>query len=303
MALVAACSADGRDGQAQGPGATNPETASDAGSAPVFAATQDAGAPSTKGECEKMDIVFVVDNSGSMGEEQANLASNFALVTGRLDAHGGGAGLDYRIAVTTTARTYDEKVFGLPLGGEKGDDGAFRGGCGMSRPWIERSDANRATELSCAANVGADGSSLEMPLDAMRLAVTDRIADGKNKGFLRDDALLAVVIMTDEDDCSHKSKDVSNECDPSDLRPIGTYLTVLDQLKNGRERWAVAVIAGDKSCTSSFGSAGEATRLKDFVQQTGKNAVFSSICQGDLVKPLESALDTFGEACKRFSVK
>src|SRR5450432_184849 len=31
------------------------------------------------GQCDKMDIVFVVDDSGSMSEEQSNLASNFPM--------------------------------------------------------------------------------------------------------------------------------------------------------------------------------------------------------------------------------
>lgn len=291
---------------ASGGKATASGAPSSSGTTPVFQNAPPSAPPKDDGACGKMDIVFVVDDSGSMGEEQQNLATNFALVTSRLDALSGTGGtLDYRIAVTTTSRTFKETPFGIPLPfpAEDGDDGEFRRACGMSRPWIERADGDRATKLSCAAAVGANGSSLEMPLDAMMLSVTDRVADGKNASFLRDDALLAVVIMTDEDDCSHKAVNVSDECNNGDLRPIPTYLATLDQLKKGRERWAAAVIAGETACTSSFGSAAEAARLKSFVQQVGKNAVFSSICQGDLVQPLEAALQTFGEACKGFTVK
>ncbi len=298
---VAACGSD-----SESRSATGSPNGKNGAAAPAF----ESGRPSTTptaaaSSCEKMDIVFVVDNSGSMGEEQTNLAQNFALVTSALDSYktGSGGSLDYRIAITTTARTYTEDIpFPLPIPapGEQGDDGAFRRGCGLKEPWISRGDPNRAQALSCAANVGDNGPSVEMPLDALRMAVVDRMADGKNAGFLRVDALLAVVIITDEDDCSHLGPKIKDACDPQDLKPLPTFLSALDQVTGGRNRWATAVIAGETACSSAFGSAAEAVRLKEFVAQTGKNAVFSSICQGDLVKPLEAALATFGEACKGF---
>ena len=40
-----------------------------------------------------------------------------------------------------------------------------------------------------------------MAVLAVELALTDRIDDGSNGDFLRDDALLAIVMLTDEDDC------------------------------------------------------------------------------------------------------
>ena len=63
-----------------------------------------------------------------------------------------------------------------------------------------------------------------------------------------------------------------------------------------------AVIAGPGpgQCTSNFGDAAEATRLRDFVTQTGQNAVFSSICDGDLAGALGDAIDTFDAACQTF---
>src|SRR5688500_7280074 len=50
--------------------------------------------------CSKMDLLFVIDNSGSMGQEQANLIANFPMFIQVLDQ----SGLDYRVAVTTTGR-------------------------------------------------------------------------------------------------------------------------------------------------------------------------------------------------------
>jgi len=50
----------------------------------------------------KMDILFVIDNSGSMSQEQTNLVANFPQFVSVLEA----SNLDYRVAVTTTSVDY-----------------------------------------------------------------------------------------------------------------------------------------------------------------------------------------------------
>ena len=52
------------------------------------------------------------------------------------------------------------------------------------------------------------------------------------------------------------------------------------------------------TCNSRFGSAIFAARLQDFVDLAGRNAVFSSICDGDLSIGLDAALATFSDACE-----
>lgn len=262
-------------------------------------------------KCQKMDIVFVVDNSGSMVEEQENLATNFPQFATVLNEYlvGGTLPLDYRVAITTTGRdvSYTEVVelpgfppTTVPIS-EQGDDGAFRQSCGMARRWIERTDANMAQTFACAANVGTDGPGMEMPLFASELALGARVQDGTNAGFLRDDALLAIVYLTDEDDCSRRDNNFThNVNDPCTTVPPSEWVTFLDTLKGDRGRWATAVIAGPTDCTSSFGDAAAANRLQEFVSQTGQNAVFSSICEGSLAPALQDALDTFTAACETF---
>jgi hypothetical protein len=49
--------------------------------------------------------------------------------------------------------------------------------------------------------LGVDGSGKEQPFRAARLALSDRLLDA-NAGFVRPGARLAVIIVTDEDDCS-----------------------------------------------------------------------------------------------------
>lgn len=267
--------------------------------------------------CDKMDILFVIDNSGSMREEQDNLIANFPAFAAVVDNYltDSGAPLDYRIAVTTAGRDVSYTLTAPPPFGslpftESGDNGVFRQDCGMTRRWIEKGDTDVAGTFSCVANVGTGGPGAEMPLLGLEWSLNRRVADGTNDGFVREDALLATVMITDQDDCSREDDGfeidgTAPSCyDPSDSNIISLdyYLDFLDGLKGGRGRWATAVIAGTGpgSCMSSFGQAAEAVRMIDFVDRVGTNAVLSSVCDGDLAAALDDALDTFEAACNAF---
>lgn len=54
--------------------------------------------------------------------------------------------------------------------------------------------------FQCIALVGDSGCGVESPLESMKRALDDHLAD--NKGFLRPNSVLAVIFITDEDDCS-----------------------------------------------------------------------------------------------------
>jgi hypothetical protein len=261
-------------------------------------------------QCEKMDIIFVVDDSGSMSEEQSNLASNFPMFAQLLDSYtvGNGQPLDYRIAVTTTGRPIDYNIdlgggFGTVPEHETGPDGAFLNNCNNPKRWLEKTDANMAQTLGCRANVGTSGASIEMPLLMSKRALAERVQDNTNAGFIRSDALLAVVVLTDEDDASTTENGFTmgtTGTSPTNWNPQD-QVTFLDQMKGNRTRWAAGIIAGQGNCSSSFGSAADGVRLKQFVDlangQGSTQAVFSSICDGDLTTGLKAALDTFQSAC------
>lgn len=194
----------------------------------------------------KVDILFVIDNSGSMGEEQAALAENFGVLVEQLEQLEVDA--DYRIGLTTTQSANPHCLIG---GDEVGalhlrscwshlDDFVFNGldrrdeACRQScpeslaglvalpsaleeggelvtRPWLERNrggtnvpaGVSAAQALACWGPQGIAGCGYESPLEAM-LEALGRSADDTDpaRGFLRDDALLQVVIITDEADCS-----------------------------------------------------------------------------------------------------
>src|SRR5437867_11609639 len=99
-----------------------------------------------------------------------------------------------------------------------------------------------------------------MPLLMSKWALSERMMDNTNVGFLRDDALLALVVLTDEDDSSTTKDNLMITIDPTNPSS-GTYpmdwnpsdeVQFLDALKGHRTRWAAGVIAGDGNCSSSF---------------------------------------------------
>jgi hypothetical protein len=265
-----------------------------------------------------MDILFVVDNSGSMEDEQEELGRNFPEFARILDEYRVSTGepLDYRVALTTTAREIWTRQIGLILPAHNGipDNGLFRKARGMTKAWIEAADADRRTLLQSIAAVGIDGSAIEMPLDAARMALSQVGTGMPNAGFVREDALLAVVFLTDEEDCSRNdgrtrqapiqvglNPDVEGVvCGALDAPSV--FIDFLDQVKGDRKRWATAVIAGDgmgsRRCGTAEDGADDAPRLKQFVEQTGDNAIFRSICDEDFAPALKDALDTFQAACE-----
>ncbi len=252
--------------------------------------------------CTKIDLLFVIDNSGSMGDEQTNLIANFPTFIQVLDQ----SGLDYRVAVTTTARkyTYTMSPFPFPMDTGSGDNGTMLqpANCSMTKRWIDKLDPNPGQTFACVANVGINGNADEMPLGAMRDAFEDRMQDNTNAGFHRPDALLGVVFLTDEEDCSYEvpvTLSIGQTLCDSQMEPPANYVAFLDQYTGHRSRWAAAAIAGmgPGTCSSSFGNAQEATRLKAFVQGAGTQARMSSICDGDLSVSLSQTLALFQSAC------
>jgi hypothetical protein len=259
-------------------------------------------------QCNKMDIVFVVDDSGSMSEEQSNLGANFPMFATVLSnfTTPDGEHIDYRVAVTTTGRDMDYTIQNGPITlptHEDGDNGAFRDNCGMTKRYLEPTDASMSSMLSCRANVGTSGPSFEMPLLMSKWALSERMQDGTNAGFLRDDALLGVVYVTDEDDASNTTNNwtITVSGGPTPNWNPSDQVGFFDQLKGHRSKWAAGVIAGDGNCSSSFGDAVDAVRLKEFVNLANSGgsiqATFNSICAGDLTAALQNILATFQTAC------
>jgi hypothetical protein len=76
--------------------------------------------------------------------------------------------------------------------------------------------------LACLADLGSTGCGFEQPLEAMRKALDDNPA---NAGFLRYESRLAVLIVTNEDDCSASDPQLfdTREASEASLGPLTSF--------------------------------------------------------------------------------
>ena len=195
-----------------------------------------------------VDILLVIDNSGSMAEEQANLSENIGSFLSVLEADDVNA--NYRLGITTTddsnywcrgAGVSDAESGQFVLSSCRsrlgdflflGDDTNAEATCTdycefdnielqptstagdptpSIRPWLENiggvtnlPDGVTTTQaMQCFAPQGINGCGFESHLESMWKALRLSGMDGQNQsGFLRDDAALSIVIISDEADCS-----------------------------------------------------------------------------------------------------
>jgi len=90
------------------------------------------------------------------------------------------------------------------------------------------------TTLGCMLDVGALGCGFEQPLETSYRALTDTTIS-ENTGFLRDDALLAILYVMDEDDCS--APPTSDVYDPEPSTPPPDGLGLLNSYRCAK--WAI----------------------------------------------------------------
>lgn len=200
--LLASACGDGSSGLPDG-------AALDAPSAPIDAMMPDARTPDAA-RPSGADILFVIDNSTGMGDEQEALISALDGFVAELETQAGGVLPSVHVGVVTTDLG---APFSISSCGGVGDGATLQGNlCGLiDRYIIDEPDGlggrtrNYATgtlseQIGCTAQVGTAGCGFEQPLEAMRRALDGSV--GLNAGFFRSDSVLAVVIVSDEDDCS-----------------------------------------------------------------------------------------------------
>ncbi len=254
-ALLAGCGGDDEGGDADG-------GEHDAGG-------RDAGPPSPPNPCRvalPVDLIFVVDNSQSMREEQASLVANFPALIETLTTPGDRDGdgvdepgvTDLRVAIVSTDMGVGADNVDAFCPSATGDDGRFvfesraeGAACaGFVVPeggrWLELDPTDPdalSQSFACLAELGTGGCGLEQQLEASFAAITRNAAEGApNAGFLRSDSLVAFVFVTDEDDCSASDASIF---DPSPaaraaLGPLGTRCAFHPELLHPVARYVTA---------------------------------------------------------------
>ena len=211
---------------------------------------------------DKVDLLFMVDNSNSMSEEQTSLASELPsmvriLASGDFDQDGDGVEdgepddpdfepvQDLNVGVITSDMGTGGFTVPTCARSDFGDDGILRTtgrtdimGCMASYPPFlnftpdgGRTPDQFGTDVGCVATVGTGGCGFEQQLEAILKAAspsaptswtadgyappmffrgTSGHADDQNDGFVRDNSVLAIIPVTDEEDCSALDPELFN---------------------------------------------------------------------------------------------
>lgn len=215
------------------------------------------------------DILFVVDNSYSMNEEQETLICNFQSFLDIVDA----LEIDYQIGVITT------------------DSPILQGEEKVITP--ESIDPTGTFEAN--AMVGVEGFGQETGLEMAKEALSYPIIASQNEGFLRPNAGLRLIFLSDENDQSREA--------------VQTYVDYFRGLKANPQQVIISAIVGNPqtgcgevvrqsapeapaagpaiTCPEQFcGRAIGGDRYVEAVEQTG--GVFGSICSCNFIEALQS---------------
>ena len=135
----------------------------------------------------QVDILWVIDNSCSMAEEQTTLVNNFNyFISYFLDSQ-----LDWHIGVTSTD---------IRDNGESGNYGILRSVGGIM--YIDEDTPNPIETFQQMASLGTSGSGNETGISAAYNAIALHGDPGPNQDFYREDATLSIITISDENDYS-----------------------------------------------------------------------------------------------------
>lgn len=181
-----------------------------------------------------VDILWVVDNSVSMENEQAQVAAGAQNFLDRLE----NTDIDFHLGVVTT-----------DVSGGNADAGALLG----SPSYVTADTPDYGALFAERVVVGVEGDDQERGLQAAITALSPPLSNTRNVGFLRDDALLSIIIVSDENDCSDfgalGASSTGEDCytSYSDLVPVVDLVREFRALKEQPDRVQVSGIVGPEA--------------------------------------------------------
>lgn len=271
--------------------------------------------------CEKVDFVFVIDSSRSMEDEQDNLLASFPQF---IDAIRNTLMInDFQLMAVDAGELNGGGCEGtLGAGRVRNGDGQDCGVQGDAR-YVTSAQADLADAFSCIAARGIEGSTDEQTMEALVEAVGPLAQPGGcNEGFIRPDALLVVVIITDEEDSPRDNNgagSLDGSCNPVDTDPNSagdpdTWLSAVAGAKGGNPD-AVVVLSLIGDCdvggdcegmrlegtgqNAPVSGAEPAPRIRQFTESFPFGSV-GPICADDFIPFFTSAVSVVGTACEGF---
>tara|TARA_B110001454_G_scaffold28073_1_gene27466 strand:- start:68143 stop:69675 length:1533 start_codon:yes stop_codon:yes gene_type:complete len=227
---------------------------------------------------KKVDVLFVIDNSGSMEYEQQSMAQRTSQFLSILQ------GLDYQIAITTT----DPRNINL------GDGRLIPLTGGNGKKMIDASMPVSTAQnlLSQTLQRPETGSGNEQGIRSVYRTIERYNANESDfKSFFRDGAQLSVVLISDEDESANTSKN-----DPASL------LNLINTSWNGQKRFnfnSIITRPGDTACRNTYGySYGE--RYKTISDMTG--GVLGNVCDMDYTSQVAGIADEIRRLLKTLTL-
>lgn len=240
----------------------------------------------------KIDILWVVDNSGSMSTSQANLTSNFRSFISRFE----NLNYDFHMAVAASDAWAGKYTQVGPAGNRTNitNPAAYlrwKTGSPSSGVFVmDRLTPSMDNVFLANATVGIAGLGDERVFESMEATLNY----AANSDFRRADAYLAIISISDEDDFSSTGTvDINHSYTNSTLIPVSYYKTFLDNYAGVKNYTYNTISILDNACKTSLG-AGRLVgqRYMQLADATGGLKV--SLC-GDFASQLQLISDTILE--------
>ena len=199
---------------------------------------------------QQTDILFVIDNSNSMADNQAEVARELPAFIAALQ-QGAGIQQDFQVGVITTSVYLNAVIAGNGFYIEyPSQSGHLQPVPTTDERILSVADPDLVTKFSQLVHQGTGGSGQETAFEATRLAltselITESVSAGGNKELLRPGARLLVVVVGDEDDCSElpprpphvriSNNDAIDDChdQAAALTPVTAYYDIFRSLDDG----------------------------------------------------------------------
>jgi len=215
----------------------------------------------------KIDILWVIDNSGSMATSQATLASSFP----RFIQNFTQKRYDFRMAITTTdayrgrftANELWKRDFRRPPSGEL---------------FLTRDTDNLTSKFMDAVQVGINGHGDERAFQS----IEDALSHPGNSAFRRSDAYFAIIILSDEDDFSNPTTAfLDPHYNDSRIIPTSYYQNYLSQFAGANNFGVFSISILDETCRNrlndTFTERKIARRYHELVALSG--GINASLCE------------------------
>ncbi|WP_347357577.1 hypothetical protein [Bdellovibrio sp.] len=219
---------------------------------------------------KQIDILWVIDNSGSMETSQTNLTQNFASFISRFQTYN----YDFNMAVTTTEAWRKQFDSNSTLARIKDGAGTNHSGVFV----MNKNTQNLGDVFAINAKQGINGNGDERALSSIKETLLD--AHNNTLGFRRPEAFLAVIIVTDEEDFSSSSGQFNESYSNPNLHTVQSYVDFMDQYVGSRNYSVNTIGILDDACRTSLNNTFKerkiASRLIEMSNLTG--GVKASLC-------------------------